>query len=102
MTLLACQLLTATGTPARHTRTMFDVHKSRCIAWLIRCVPPFAQFMTGQAMLFTLGRSDGVSQGWFAMWMRCALLRSCSSLTYLAASLHMLKRHHSDRAHGHL
>ena len=28
------------------------------------------QFMTGQAMLFTLGRSDGVSQGWFSMWLR--------------------------------
>ena len=25
--------------------------------------------MTGQAMLFTLGRSDGVSQGWFSMWL---------------------------------
>lgn len=28
------------------------------------------QFITGQAMLFTLGRSDGVEQGWFSMWLR--------------------------------
>lgn len=28
------------------------------------------QFITGQAMLFTLGRSDGEEQGWFSMWLR--------------------------------
>jgi hypothetical protein len=25
--------------------------------------------MTGQAMLFTLGRSDAVSQSWFSIWL---------------------------------
>ena len=27
------------------------------------------QFVTGQAMLFTLGRADGVAQGWFSAWL---------------------------------
>ena len=55
-------------------------------------VPPCAQFMTGQAMLFTLGRSDGVSQGWFSTWLRCVMFcqaMTCAVATFVPPSILM-------------